>query len=52
MRCSVTSSPVVAPNMHFIVCHLQQKHMTAKKPLYMISIDLEEAFDQVPQDVI
>ena len=36
----------------FTVCHLQKKHMTANKPLYMSSIDLEEAFDQVPQDVI
>ena len=26
--------------------------MTANKPLYMTSIDLEEAFDQVPRDVI
>ena len=52
MRCSVTSRQVMAPNMHFTVCHLQKKHMTANKPLYMTSIDLEEAFDQVPQDVI
>ena len=35
-------------SMHFTICHLQKKHMTANKPLYMISIDLEEAFDQVP----
>ena len=52
MRCSVTSSQAVAPNMHFYVCHLQKKHMTANMPLYMTSIDMEEAFDQVPQDVI
>ena len=38
--------------MHFTICHLQKKHMTANKPLYMTSIDLEEAFDQVPRDVI
>ena len=38
--------------MQFTVCHLQKKHMTANKPLYMTSIDLEEAFDQVPRDVI
>ena len=35
-----------------LVCHLQKKHMTANKPLCMTSIDLEEAFDQVPRDVI
>ena len=52
MRCSVTSRQVVAPNMHFSICHLQKKHMTANKPLYMTSIDLDEAFDQVPRDVI
>ena len=52
MRCSVTSSQVVAQNMHFTVCHLQKKHMTANKPHYMTSIDLEEAFNQVPRDVI
>ena len=46
MRCSVTSRQVVAPNMHFTVCHLQEKHMAANKPVYMTSIDLEEAFDQ------
>ena len=26
--------------------------MTANKPVYLTSIDLEEAFDQVPRDVI
>ena len=52
MRCSATSRQVVVPNMHFTIRHLQKKHMTANKPLYMTSIDLEEAFDQVPQDVI
>ena len=36
----------------FIVCHLQEKHITANYPFYMVSIDLEEAIDQVPQDVI
>ena len=52
MRCSVTSRQGVVPNMHFTICHLQKKHMTANKPLYMTSIDLEEAFDQIPRDVI
>ena len=36
----------------FIVCHLQEKHITANYPFYMVSIDLEEAIDQVPQDII
>ena len=51
MRCSVTSRQVVAYMQIciFTVCHLQKKHMTANKPLYMTSIDLEEAFDQVPR---
>ena len=52
MRCSVTSRQVVVPNMHFTICHLQMKHMTANKPLYVTSIDLEEAFDQVPGDFV
>ena len=36
----------------FIVRQLQEKHLAAKKPLYMAFIDLEKAFDRVPQDVI
>ena len=43
MRCSMTSRQVVAPNIHFTVCHLQKKHMTANKLLYLTSIDLGEA---------
>ena len=35
----------------FIVRQLQEKHLTANKPLYMAFVDLEEAFDRVPQDV-
>ena len=35
----------------FIVCQLQ-KHLTANKPLYMAFVDLEKAFDRVPQDII
>ena len=50
MQCDFTSGR--GTNMHFTICHLQKKHMTANKPLYMTSIDLEEAFDQVPRDVI
>ena len=40
MRCSVTSRPSMAAKIK------------ANYPLYMVSIDLEEAVDQVPQDVI
>ena len=36
----------------FIVCQLQEKHLAANKPLYMAFVDLEKAFDRVPQDVI
>ena len=36
----------------FIVCQLQEKHLTANKPLYMAFIDLEKAFDHVLRDVI
>ena len=36
----------------FIVRQLQEKHLTANKPLYMAFVDLEKAFDRVPQDVI
>ena len=52
MRCSVTTRQVVIPIMHYTICHLQKKHMSANKPLYMTIIGLEEAFDQVPRDVI
>ena len=36
----------------FIVRQLQEKHLTANKPLYMAFVDLEKAFDHVPRDVI
>ena len=36
----------------FIVRQLQEKHLTANKPLYMAFVDLEKAFDRVPQDII
>ena len=36
----------------FIVRQLQEKHLTANKPLYMAFVDLEKAFERVPQDVI
>ena len=36
----------------FIVRQLQEKHLTANKPLYMAFVDLEKAFDRVQRDVI
>ena len=35
----------------FIVRQLQEKHLTAIKPLYMAFVDLEKAFNRVPRDV-
>ena len=49
MKCDFTSVRGTKDAV-FIGCHLQEKHMIAKKPLYMASVDLEEAFDQVPRD--
>ena len=51
MQCDFTSVHG-SKDAVFIVWHLQEKHITANYPLYMVSIDLEEAIDQVPQDVI
>ena len=36
----------------FIVRQLQEKHLTANKPLDMAFVDLEKAFSRVPRDVI
>ena len=36
----------------FVVRQLQEKYLTANKRLYMAFIDLEKAFDRVPQKVI
>ena len=36
----------------FILRQLQEKHLVAGKPLYLAFIDLEKAFDRVPQKVI
>ena len=51
MQCDFTSVHGINDAV-FIVCHLHEKHMTANKPIYMISVDMEEAFDQVLRDVI
>ena len=50
MQCDFTSGR--GTKYAFLLYVLQRKHRTANKPLYMTSIDLEEAFDQVPRDVI
>ena len=36
----------------FVVRQLQEKYLAANKRLYMAFIDLEKAFDRVPQKVI
>ena len=36
----------------FVVRQLQEKHLAAKKKLYMVFVDQEKAFDHVPQNVI
>ena len=36
----------------FVVRQLQEKYLAANKRLYMASVDLEKAFDQVPRKVI
>ena len=51
MRCGFMSG-LGTSNAIFIVCQLQEKHLAANKPLYMAFLDLEKAFDHVPQDVI
>ena len=53
MRCIVASCLAVALLMQFLnIPQLQEKHLAANKPLYMAFVDLEKAFDRVPQDVI
>ena len=51
MQCDFTSVHG-SKDAVFIVYHIQEKHITVNYPFYMVSIDLEEAIDQVPQDVI
>ena len=50
MQCDFTSGR--GSKYAFYCMSLQKKHITAHRPLYMASIDLEEAFDQIPRDVI
>ena len=40
------------PDAIFVVRQLQEKYLAANKKLYMAFVDLEKAFDRVPQKVI
>ena len=51
MQCDFTSGRGTKYAFLLYVTY-RKKHMTANKPFYMTSIDLEEAFDQVLRDVI
>ena len=51
MQCSFMSGCGTTDAI-FIVRQLQEKHLTANKPLYMAFFDLEKAFDRVPRDDI
>ena len=51
MQCSFMSGRGTTDAI-FIVRQLQEKHLTANKPLYMAFVDLEKVFDRVPRDVI
>ena len=51
MQCGFMSGRGTADAI-FIVRQLQEKHLAANRPLYMAFVDLEKAFNRVPQDVI
>ena len=36
----------------FVIPQLQEKYLTVSKQIYMAFVDLEKAFDRVPQKVI
>ena len=36
----------------FVIRQLQEKYLTVNKQIYMAFVDLEKAFDRVPQKVI
>ena len=36
----------------FVICQLQEKYLMVSKQIYMAFVDLEKAFDRVPQKAI
>ena len=49
MRCSVASCRGTTDAIFIVRQLVQEKHLAANKPLYMAFVDLEKAFDRVPQ---
>ena len=51
MQCGFLSGRGITDAI-FIVHQLQEKNLTANKPLYMAFVNLEKAFDRVPRYVV
>ena len=50
--CSLESCQDMVPLMQYFSETLQEKYLGKKKKLDFSFVDLEEAFDRVPQDVV